>query len=141
MEEGEFSFVLLPIKIDGSYNEADPAQQTLTNPTASANEPATFNFLLKYIPEDTANPPYRDTDQNPVFYYLVYEKQGTAENVIYSDLQYVVKVTLSKDQSGDFTATSKYYQYDGSGPLPEGATNNLQQSTSLTTAKTDVPQI
>ncbi len=131
MKANEFSFVLQPISIEGVRSA--PAQ-TIYNPAGLENEEVTFNFTLDYSTEDALNAPYNDEDGNAVFYYVVYEEQGNAEGVIYSELQYIVRVTLTQD--GDsLVATPRYYPYAGEGPLSDEMKVNLQLTAQMT-AKT-----
>lgn len=123
MEEGEFAFVLQPIDINGNRNET--AKQITYNPAGLANQEVTFNFTLEYSAEDIADAPYKDNDGNGVYFYVVYEQWGDDTNILYSDQQYIVKVTLSQDANGHPVATPQYYLYDGEGELPDGATDDL----------------
>ncbi|MBR3494710.1 MAG: hypothetical protein IKH38_04715 [Clostridia bacterium] len=135
MEAGEFSFVLQPIKTDGTRD--DSAKQIILNPAGRANQEVTFNFSLDYSGEVIANAPYHDTEGNAVFYYVVYEESGDATDIIYSDSQYIVKVTLKQEGNG-YIATPHYYLYGGEGPIPSEAMNDLPDLTDMT-AKTDTP--
>lgn len=136
MNANEFAFILQPINIYGVRD--DSAKQTIYNPAGLENEEVPFNFSLKYSTEDLSSAPYRDTNGNAVFYYVVYENPGNAEGIIYSDQQYIVKVTVTLDQEENkLIATPQYYMYSGTGPLPANATENIPPSTNVN-AKTDV---
>ena len=135
MKAEEFTFVLQPISIDGVYDNT--AIQTITNPEgALAGVASEFKFTLDYTAGNMANPPYHDREGNAVFYYVVYEKPGDAEDIIYSKDKYIVKVTLKK-QGNQLTAEPQYYLYSGNGQLPADATENIPPSTNVN-AKTDV---
>ena len=122
MEAGEFAFVLQPIDKDGRRD--DSAKQTKYNP--EPGHEVTFDFTLDYCTEDIVEAPYHDTEGNAVFFYVVYEEPGDATGVIYSEAQFIVKVTLTMDDNGDLVATPEYYPYSGTGPLPTGATQPLK---------------
>jgi len=127
MEADEFNFVLQPIDINGNLGDAS-AKQTTTNPAGAENEEVTFNFALDYTYEDIAAAPYHDTAGNGVYYYIVYEEEGNADDIYYSELKYIVKVTLSYDEeSKALTATPKNYLYDGTGQLPADARQGLRE--------------
>ncbi len=57
----------------------------------------------------------------------MHEEQGEQVSIIYSDIQYIVKITLSMDEDGNLTAAPEYWLYSGSGDLPAATTENLDQ--------------
>lgn len=125
MAEGEFAFILQPIDINGIRDET--AKQIAYNPAGLANQEVTFNFTLTYGKRDIADAPYKDNEGNGVYFYVVYEEQGEVEGIHYSEQQYIVRVTLTRNENGNLVATKQYYLYNGEGPLPDDATENLQQ--------------
>lgn len=135
MEADEFSFVLQPIFTDGT--RVDSAKQIIFNPASPADQNVTFNFTLDYSIESITSAPYHDTNDNPVYYYVVYEEEGDEATIIYSDLQYIVKVTLLQE-GNKLIATRQYYLYEGEGPLPSEATENLKVVTFMM-AKSSAP--
>ncbi len=122
MAEGEFAFVLQPIDINGQTK--DP-KQIIYNPAGLENQAVEFRFTLDYTTEDALSAPYRDADGNAVFFYVVYEEQGEDADIIYSDLQYIVRVTLTQEGNA-LIATPQYFLYDGEGPLPSEAQDTAQ---------------
>ncbi len=122
----EFSFVLQPIDIDGHRDET--ARQTIYNPAGEEGETVTFHFNLDFSTDDIVNARYLDMEGHAVYYYVVYEEQGNEPGVIYSTLQYIVRVTLIPG-SGTLEAIPAIYPYSGEGPLPAEATEGLQRST------------
>ncbi|MBR6954302.1 MAG: hypothetical protein IKH77_04620 [Clostridia bacterium] len=135
MKANEFAFVLQPIDISG---ERGSALQVINNPAGKENKEVTFNFSLDYDTEGALSAPYRDTDGNAVFFYVVYEEKGSATDIIYSDLQYIVRVTLTQEGNA-LIATPQYFLYGGSGALPPEATAGLQAPE--TTAIAALPHI
>ena len=125
MAEGEFAFILQPIDIKGIRDET--GKQIAYNPAGLANQEVTFNFTLTYGKRDIADAPYKDNEGNGVYFYVVYEEQGEVEGIHYSEQQYIVRVTLTRNENGNLVATKQYYLYNGEGPLPDDATENLQQ--------------
>ena len=123
MKAEEFSFVLQPIKTDGTL--VDPPLQTKHNPDWPVNQEATIFFdPVEFSGDKLADAPYRDADGNAVYYYVVYEKNEDAGGMTYSDSQYIVKVTLVQEGNKLF-ASPQFYPYSGGGPLPAEATVNV----------------
>ena len=123
MAEGEFAFILQPIDINGIRDET--AKQIAYNPAGLANQEVTFNFTLTYGKEDIADAPYKDNEGNGVYFYVVYEERGEVEGIHYSEQQYIVRVTLTRNENGNLVATPQYYLYNGEGQLPDGAIKKL----------------
>ncbi len=122
MKAREFAFILRPIDMNGV--RSDPLQ-VIWNPAGAAYETVTFNFSLDYTTAGALSAPYQDVAGNAVFLYAVYEQQGLDERIVYSDRQYIVRVTLSQD-GARLVATPQYFLYEGSGALPAGATAGIR---------------
>ena len=123
MEEGEFSFVLQPIKTNGTL-DGRPLQ-TIYNPEGLANQEVTISFSpLEFSGDSLADAPYYDADGNAVYYYVVYEEHGNAGGMTYSDSRHIVKVTLIQEGNKLF-AVPQFYPYSGEGSLPAEATVNV----------------
>ncbi|MBR6706878.1 MAG: VWA domain-containing protein [Clostridia bacterium] len=123
MKAEEFSFVLQPIKTDGTL--VDPPLQIIHNPDGPVNQEVTISFdPVEFSGDKLADAPYHDTNGNAVYYYVVYEKNEDAGGMTYSDSQYIVKVTLVQQENKLF-ASPQFYPYSGEGPLPTEATINV----------------
>ncbi len=128
MEENEFAFVLQPIDIKGVRDYTNV--QRIYNPKANANVEVEFNFALEYTTESIASAPYHTSDGKAVYYYVVYEEQGNVANIEYSQLQYIVKVTLWQD-GNQLKTKQEYFVYDGEGDLPNDARTDLLTTTQM----------
>ncbi|MBP3656202.1 MAG: Cna B-type domain-containing protein [Clostridia bacterium] len=106
LEDGEFTFELLPCDENGVPDESD------TPLTATNNADGVAVFAALNFTQDDVN---ADPSVPAVYYYLVRERAGEDNTVVYSTQQYLFRITVMDNGDGTLSFEQSVYALtDGS---------------------------
>lgn len=122
MAAGEFTFRLEPLSEEqGGAGLNGETALTATSAAARQGEASEFTFpKLTFTLDDYLQATEYTDEGDAVFYYLVTEDPGTVEDVVYSDAQFLVTVTLHLDMEDGYklTLTQAVSAYTGEEEAP-----------------------